>query len=168
MVKKLDIAVGALAFVACLGLLFGFPVWGLFFGWCWYFVMGGTPDVFKRAIPPMILGYALASIAILAYAISNFNIWAVSSTVAVTVFVLMLSLKTKVFGESLPSFNAYSCLFVGYYAGTFPQMASGGPFDIMNLLTAVLWIALSNVVGLVFGFVSVRIGSKKSGEMDAN
>jgi hypothetical protein len=73
-----------------------------------------------------------------------------------------------VFGESLPSFNAYSCLFVGYYAGTFPQLASGGPFDIMNVLTAVLWIGLSNVVGLVFGFVSIGIGSEKSGGPDGN
>lgn len=100
----------------------------------------------------------MASISILAYAASGFNIWAVVIAVAVTVFVLMLSLKTELFSCSLASFNAYSCLFAGYYAGNFPKLEDGSFLDWKNLCIAILWIAITNIVGLFCGWLSIRLG----------
>lgn len=163
--QKLDFSVAILAGLACLFMLVNIPVWAIFIGWAWYFALGAEPAAFKKSIPPLLLGYAMAGIAAVVYAVSGYNIWALVAVVAVTVFVIMLSLKTKVFAESLPSFNTYSCMFAGYYAVNFPQMKSS-VMDLNNILICIGWLVLANVIGLCFGFVSVKlgfIGAKKAG-----
>ncbi|GBG57799.1 hypothetical protein SPFL3102_01518 [Sporomusaceae bacterium FL31] len=52
---------------------------------------------------------------------------------------------------SLASFNAYSCMFAGYYAHAFPVQTD----YISNLLFAMLWITGANFLGLVFGWLSI-------------
>jgi hypothetical protein len=157
-IQKLDFAVAILAGLSCFTMLFNLPVWTLFIGWAWYFAMGAKPEVFKQAIPPMLLGYLMAAFAIIAYALSNYNIVILAIAVAITVFIIMLSLKTKLFSASLASFNTYSCMFAGYYAVNFPKMEAAA-MDINNILICIGWLALANVIGLVFGFVSVKLGS---------
>ena len=62
---------------------------------------------------------------------------------------------------SLASFNAFSCLFAGYYSGNFPAVIhNGGWADWKNVILAALWIAFSNVVGMCFGWLSIKLGTK--------
>ena len=157
--EKLDFSVAILAGLACLALPINIPVWAIFIGWAWYFALGANAAVFKQSIPPMILGYVVGAIAIVVYTATNYNLVALIIAVAITVFIVMLSLKTSMFGCSLASFNAYSCLFAGYYAGSFPQAADGGTYDIKNVCIAAAWIAMANVLGLIIGWVSVKLGS---------
>lgn len=158
-ITKLDLAVAIIAGLTCFGLLIKIPVWALFFGWAWYFALGANPSAFRQSIPSMILGYLLAGIAIVAYTASGYNIFVMVAIVGLTVFGIMLSLKIKAFACSLASFNAYSCLFAGYYAKNFPVLENSTKWDINNVLVAIGWIAMANVLGLICGYLSVKIGS---------
>lgn len=162
-ITRLDISVAVLAGISCFFMAVPtvrFPVWGLFIGWAWYFAEGAQPKAFRRAIPPMLFGYAMAVIAAIAFAAAGSSIWVLAGIVAITVLGIMLSCKGNLFAMSLASFNAYSCLFAGYYAGNFPAViANGGWADWKNVILAALWIAFSNVVGLCFGWLSVKLGA---------
>ncbi|MBE5967063.1 MAG: DUF1097 domain-containing protein [Lachnospiraceae bacterium] len=136
-IQKLDFSVAILAGLVCLALPLNIPVWAIFIGWAWYFALGANATAFKQSIPSMILGYVVAAISIVIYAATNYNLIALIISVMITVFIIMMSLKTKLFACSLASFNAYSCLFAGYYAGNFPQVAEGGAYDIKNVCIAV-------------------------------
>lgn len=161
-ITKLDVSVAILAGIACYTMLAGLPVWAIFIGWAWYFVLGATPAAFKQAIPPMILGYVLAAVSILVFTASGFQMPVLAVIVAITVFVVMLSLKSATFSCSIASFNAYSCMFAGYYAANFPK-SEAMALDINNVAICALWLALSNVIGLALGYVSVRLGVGKAG-----
>lgn len=155
-IKKLDVVVALMSGIACFALVLDIPVWALFFGWAWYFALGSTPKAFRKAIPPMLLGYAAGFITILLNNIVN-NIFILAAAVAAMVFVIMLSTKTKMFENSLVSFNAFSILFAGYYTGSFPAVEPSR-WDVNNLLISIGWLAMVNVVGLLFGFISIRLG----------
>lgn len=157
-IERLDFIVAILAGITCLGLLINFPVWALFIGWTWYFVLGSKPEVFKKSIPAMVEGYILAAIAIFIYSASGYKIGYVALAVGITVFILMLSLKTEMFSCSLASFNAYSCLFAGYYTESFPKIDGNSFLDWKNVLIAIVWIALANIAGLFCGWISIRLG----------
>ncbi|MDX8417183.1 MAG: DUF1097 domain-containing protein [Absicoccus sp.] len=163
-IERLDIVIAVLAGISCLGGLIKIPVWALFIGETWYFTLGSNPEAFKKSIPPMIEGYILAAIAILAYAASGFSMGVQVLTVIGTVIILMLSLKTKMFACSLASFNSYSCLFAGYYAGYFPKLDVVSFLDWKNLVIAMLWIALANVIGLFCGWLCIRLGASVTKE----
>lgn len=157
-ITKLDISVAILAGLTCFGLLIKLPVWALFIGWAWYFALGATPAAFKQAIPAMFVGYILASVTIMSYAASGYSIWVMVAAVAVTVFILMLSLKVTPLGCALSSFNGYSCMFAGYYAGNFPKTVESS-LEWKNIAVCILWIALANILGLICGLISVWFGN---------
>lgn len=156
--NRLDITVAIFAGLACYSLVAHMPPWAIFFGWAWYFALGAKPQVFKQAIPPMLLGYALSSIAVLAFTASGGKMIALAVTVAITIFIVMLSLKVGIFSCSLASFNAYSCMFAGYYSGSFPKMAESMAFDINNVLICAAWMVVGNVIGLGIGYLCIAFG----------
>ena len=161
-IQKLDIVVPIIGGLTCFLLLLNIPVWALFFGWAWYFNLGAAPNVFKKAIPPMFFGYVVAGISIIVFNALSGNIYVLAAIVCLTIFLLMLSMKASVFAASLASFNAYSCLFAGYFAGNYPALANGGPWDLYNVVISILWIALANVLGLICGYLSIRLGVQKN------
>jgi len=155
-INSLDISVAVLAAVSCLGVLIGLPIWALFIGWAWYFTLGATSAVFKQGIPPMFVGSSLAVLAIVlidAFSSSVAPLMAMIFAVFITVFLLMLTLKIETLNCSLVSFNAYSCMFAGYYATSFPAQTG----YVSNLFYAVLWITGANFLGLVFGWLSIKL-----------
>ncbi len=155
-ITALDLSVAVLAAVSCLGSLIGLPIWALFIGWAWYFTLGATVAAFKQASLPMIAGSALAVAAIVLIDILSKSfalLPAMMLAVLLTVFLLMLTLKIAVFQCSLASFNAYSCMFAGYYAHAFPVQAD----YISNLGYAVVWITGANFIGLIFGWLSIGL-----------
>lgn len=162
--NKMDLSTSVLSGLACLFLLIDLPVWGLFFGWAWYGPLGGTPVAFKKAIPPMLLGYAMGGISIIAYALSGLNIWALVIAVFATVFVIMIAAKTKPFAALLPAFNSFSCMFAAYYTGSFPLQETSFFADLNNVAICIGWLVLANVIGLCFGFMSSIFAPKLKGK----
>ncbi|MDR3295217.1 MAG: DUF1097 domain-containing protein [Clostridiales Family XIII bacterium] len=158
-VNGLDVSVAVLAGVSCLGSLFGLPIWALFIGWAWYFAIVASGAVFKTAFPPMIAGSVLAVVAIVLidqFAAVMPALPAMMLAVLISVFCLMLTVKIPGFGYSLVSFNAYSCMFAGYYAGNFPaDLAAGSYWGGLGL--AILWITGANFIGLIFGLASIAL-----------
>lgn len=153
-INALDVSVAVLAALSCFGVLIGLPIWALFIGWAWYFTLGATVSVIRRAIFPMLAGsvLAVAAIALIdGISLSFSPLLAMISAVFLTVFLLMLTLKIEALNCSLASFNAYSCMFAGYYAHAFPVQTD----YISNLLFAMLWITGANFLGLVFGWLSI-------------
>jgi hypothetical protein len=80
-------------------------------------------------------------------------------SVTITVFALMLSLKIPALNVSLASFNAYSCIFVGYSAGTYLAISC-----IPVLLNAAIWITGANFIGVLFGWLSIKCMTLKTSE----
>jgi hypothetical protein len=92
----------------------------------------------------------------------NPELWvvAVIIPVVITVFLLMLTLKIPGLNVSLVSFNAYSCFFVGFAAGTYRPIPG---FE--THLNALVWVTGANIAGLLFVWASIKlsqIGTKSA------
>jgi hypothetical protein len=160
-IEKLDVSVALLAGVSCLAMYWNIPVWAIFIGWAWYFTLGAAPAEIRKCIPPAVCGGLLAVLAYLLIDLCNKLItarypemWivAVIIPVVITVFLLMLSLKIPGLGVSLAAFNAYSCFFIGFAAETYKPLLG---FQIHA--NALLWITGANILGLLFGWASVKL-----------
>lgn len=154
-IQALDVSVAVLAGISCLAMYLSIPVWALFIGWAWYFALGAKPELIKDAVLPMIAGSALAIAAFLLIDLFAGFMPSMAATilsVIITVFGLMLTLKISIFNNSLISFNAYSCMFVGYGAKTY-MVINGMP----SLLNAAIWITGANFLGLIFGWLSIKV-----------
>jgi len=167
-IQKMDLVVPILAGLACLFFFMPNPVtvWAVFIGWAWYFNLGASPQVFAKVIPPMILGYFLAGIAVVAVYLGG-EAWVtvLAIVVALTVFVIMLSLKIPAFAASLVSFNSYAIMFGGYFGQAgfgFPFIAPSAGLSIGNIAIIALWMMMSNLIGVGFGFLSIALS--KSGK----
>jgi hypothetical protein len=156
-IEKLDLSVPLLAGVSCLVTTVGLPVWALFIGWAWFFALSASKAPFTQAIPPLLAGsvLAMAAIAVIDRLLAAGLGLLPAMIIAVigSVFLLMMTLKIPGFGASLVSFNAYSCMFAGYYAGNFPTQEN----YFLNFCTAFLWIAGANFLGLIFGWASIKL-----------
>jgi len=167
-IGRLDVSVALLAGLSCCLFLVNMPIWGLFIGWAWYFALVASGAVFKTAVPPMLTGSVLAVVAIILIDVfAGFMPFLPAMMVAViiTVFCLMMTIKIPLLSYSLVSFNAYSCMFAGYYAGFYFETGSYGG----NFVTAILWITGANFLGLLFGWASIAvttIGAKKEEKKD--
>lgn len=154
-IEALDVSVAVLAAISCIFMYLKVPVWALFIGWAWYFNLGAAPELIKKGILPMITGSVLAVLAFIIINLFSGFMPAMAATtisVLITVFLLMISLKIPSLNISLISFNAYSCMFVGYGAGSYMVINSMPP-----LLNAVIWITGANFLGLIFGWLSIKL-----------
>lgn len=158
-INKTDIIAGIIAGLICFGVLINLPIWAMFIGWGWYTALGSEVRVFKKAIPAMFVGYIMSAISILAYTASSDNVFVLVFVVGITVFFQMLTLKKETFSCALASFNGYSCLFAVYSAGIFPKLRTSMIWDINNVLIALLWTGLANTLGLICGYVSVKLSA---------
>ena len=154
-VKAIDITVTVMATLSCLLLTLSIPVWSLFIGWAWYYALGGKLHVFKQATPAMLAGSVTA---FLCFMIMDFLSPAMPSLLAtmigvfISVFALMMILKISTFSATLPAFNAYSCVFIGYAAKAYLPIEGMSP-----LFNAFLWITGANFLGLIFGWASLEV-----------
>lgn len=162
---SVELSVTILAGLACVFLhpSINLPVWILFIAWSWYFTLGSTPLAFKEAIPSLGLGMAVCILAILLIDIfgkSMGPVLSIAVAVFITVLIMMYSLKLNLFKSSTVAFNAYSCMFAGYYQKCFP---SNGNY-VHDLVFAVIWIGGACILGLIVGFLSIemtKIGVKE-------
>lgn len=154
-IEAIDVSVAVLAAISCLAIYLSIPVWSLFIGWAWYFTLGAEPVLIKKAFWPMITGSVLAVAAFILIKVFSGFMPAMAATmlsVFITVFMLMLSLKIPALNISLASFNAFSCMFVGYGAQSY-MVIQGMP----SLLNAAIWITGANFLGLIFGWLSIKL-----------
>lgn len=159
-INRLDIVVGALGGLVCFAMLFDLPVWGLFIGWSWYFTAGSTAEGFKKCIPPMILGYAFGVINILGYAALGHSIYAMVVICGLLVFGIMISAKFAPFKFTVSSFNSFSCMFAAYFGGAvFPAVETTSSIDLPNVFIAAGWMMLAHFLGLVVGYISIKVGT---------
>ena len=158
---RLDIIVPLLAALSCLLMIPEIPVWALFIGWAWYYSMGKNLKVFSQATPPLMAGSLMAVLHFILYDGLAVIMPALSATmtgVFIPVSLLLRIQKTPSFSPTLPGFNAYSCIFIGYEAGTYLNVPGLPP-----LFNAWLWIAGANFIGLLFGWASIELEKRTAG-----
>lgn len=158
-VNRVDFVIPVIAGLTVFLIPLNIPVWALFFGFTWYFLLGTTPEAFKLALPPMFVGYISAGISSGIFVASNYNVYALAIAVGLTVFVMMLTFKVKLLSNSFVTFNAYSCMFAGYFSNSFPKVIEGSMFDFKNILIAMAWIGMANILGLIAGWLSITLGN---------
>ncbi|HIU26460.1 MAG TPA: DUF1097 domain-containing protein [Candidatus Copromorpha excrementigallinarum] len=160
----IEVVVGVLGGLSCIVTIsgLGLPVWALFIGWAWYFALGAQPSAFKQIVPAVFPGALLAALCLwLMEVFTGFGFTGLPNMivfVAITVFLLMCALRIPICNASLPAFNAYSSVFALYSIGGFPDLAIG------PILSCCLWAVIGNLLGPVFGWLSIVLQFPKEVE----
>lgn len=151
---SLSIAVlgGIWAYLA-LGPLAGFVlVWAGFIAWGCYFQTGGDNAALQKTIIGMIYGAVLAGVALFLVGLNPLGLPGVAGPavyIAVTVFFLVIVAGCSLL-STVPA-NVYGYAATAAYA---LQTADAGSVTALDMSNPVLLIALSTVLGAVFGMVS--------------
>lgn len=167
----LSISIGVLGGVAtalCLGPLAGIVfIWAVFIAWACYFAIGGDQKALQNTIVCGILGAVFAWVALLVILMVPLGetltvpIWA-GIVVAVTVLVMCLLAHIDYFSSIPASVLGYAS--VAAYAlqtdGAFTMQALGS----VSTSNALLVIAMSVIVGAVFGMISGKVGGMLTSE----
>jgi hypothetical protein len=153
----LSIAVlgGVWAFLA-LGPLSGYVlVWAGFIAWACYFHTGGDDAALQKTIAGMVYGAVIAGIALFLVGLNPIGLpGAVGPAVyiAVTVFFLVIVAGCNLL--SVVPANVYGFAATAGYA---LSKADAGSVTAMDLTNPVLLVALSTVIGAVFGMLSGKL-----------
>ena len=153
----LSIAVlgGVWAFLA-LGPLAGYVlVWAGFIAWGCYFHTGGDNAALQKTIAGMIFGAVIAGVALFLVGLNPIGLpGAVGPAVyiAVTVFLLVI-----VAGNTMLSVVPANVYGYAATAGYALQTANAGSVTAMDLTNPVLLVALSTVIGAIFGMLSGKL-----------
>ena len=152
---------GVWAFLA-LGPLSGFVlVWAGFIAWGCYFHTGGDNAALKKTVAGMIYGAVLAGIALLLVVNNPVGLPDAAAApiyVAVTVFFLVIVAGCNVL-SAVPA-NVYGYAATVAYALQTPTAEGVGPLASLaspSMANPVLLMALSFVLGAVFGLVSGKV-----------
>ena len=154
---SLSIAVlgGIWAFLA-LGPLAGLVlVWAGFIAWGCYFHTGGDTAALQKTIVGMIYGAVIAGVALFLVGLNPLGLeGAVGPAIyiAVTVFLLVIVAGCNML-STVPA-NVYGYAATAAYA---LQTADAGSVTALDMSNPVLLIALSTVLGAVFGMVSGKV-----------
>ena len=151
----LALSIGGLGGVATwlsFGPLAGFvTIWAIFIAWGSFFHNGADNAALKNTITAGIFGAVLAGVAfILMGAVSLGDTFTAPVWVAVTVFLLVL-------GSKVPAFSVIPTAVYGYAATAAYAIHVGGSTSAADLTNPVVVIALSFIVGAVFGMVSGKL-----------
>lgn len=153
--NKNDIVVAGLSALACLFALLKLPVWAVFIGWVWYLSLGSRPAIIRPVARTALLSGGLAIVAIvLTDALAGLltPMGANMAAVFVTILGVMVLLKNPA-NAAMVAFNAFSCIFAGYYLGAFPVQESYW----LNLLVAFACITGSNILGLFVAWLHLEL-----------
>ena len=150
-----DFIMATASALTCLFLLVDMPVWAVFIGWTWYLSIGANVQAIKDGTVTCILGGWLALSAIACTdALSPYLPWLLPNMVGVFPNILALILSFKIKGiQPLVGFNAFSCIYAGYYLNAFPVQADYW----LNILFAFLYINGANIIGLFEGWFVQKV-----------
>jgi hypothetical protein len=153
----LSIAVlgGVWAYLALGPLAGSVLVWAGFIAWGCYFHTGGDNAALQKTIAGMIYGAVIAGVALFLVGLNPIGLpGAVGPAVyiAVTVFLLVIVAGCNML--SVVPANVYGYAATAAYA---LQTANAGSVTAMDLTNPVLLVALSTVIGAVFGMLSGKL-----------
>jgi hypothetical protein len=160
----LTISIGVLAAVATWLFLAvgGILIWAAFLAWACFYHTGGDRDALRNTVVGNVFGSLVgwvAAIVILAVPLAatlTLPIWA-AIVVGITVAIL-------VYAANIKAFSVIPAGFYGYAATFAFLLQTPGKLTLANLLSlslsnAFLVVALSMVIGAVFGYVSATAGA---------
>jgi len=146
---------GIWAYLA-LGPLAGYVlVWAGFIAWGCYFHTGGDNAALQKTIAGMIYGAVIAGIALFLVGLNPIGLpgaFGPAVYIAVTVFLLVIIAGCNLL--SVVPANVYGYAATAAYA---LQTANAGSVTALNLTNPVLLIALSTVIGAIFGMLSGKL-----------
>ncbi len=154
-ITALAIVIGALAAVAtylCLGTGLGLMVWALFIGWGSFFHTGGKEAGLQKSAVNHIWGAVVAAITLaIIGGIAGIGVPMISIIVGISVVVLVL-------GAHLPLLSTIPAAVYGYASTAAAVLMTAGVLGNSGAVfkTAAM-VAISMIVGNVFGYVSEKI-----------
>ncbi|MEC7885203.1 MAG: DUF1097 domain-containing protein [Pseudomonadota bacterium] len=132
-----------------------YSLWVGFIAWALFFANGGDNDAAKNTILSGIYGAVLAG---LFFALSgsvdiagalNGPVW-----IAITVFVLMMGTQIEMFGNAPTAVVGYAATAGYTIHGSLPDLVTT-----MQLSNPVIFVALSIIIGTIFGMISGKVAS---------
>jgi hypothetical protein len=154
-ITALAVSIGALGAIATwLFLTVGtFQIWIGFIGWASFYHCGGGIDGFRNSAGANLWGVVMAYIALLLITQVNLGlpgvIWP-SLVVGVTAAILVL-------GSKIPAFAVIPATVYGYASTAGYGLLSGASLTAANLANPLICVAVSLVVGGLFGIVSEKL-----------
>ncbi len=146
---------GVWAFLA-LGPLAGFVlVWAGFIAWGCYFALGADGAALQKTIVGMIYGAVIAGVALALVGANPLGLAGALGPaiyIAVTVFLLVIVANIPLL-SAVPA-NVYGYAATAAYA---LQTANAGSVTAMDLTNPVLLVALSTILGAIFGMLSGKL-----------
>lgn len=167
----LSVSIGLLGAIATvLFLKFGLLIWAGFIAWACFFQSGGNTAGFRSTIVCNIFGAFLAWIAAIVivsfpYASSlTLPVWA-GIMVGLTVLVLCLSAQVPALSSIPASVYGYASVFA--YLLQTPDAMTRDKLMSPSFVNAFVLVALSMIVGAVFGLVSSKMAAALTTEATA-
>ncbi len=154
-ITALAVSIGALGAVATwLFLTVGtFQIWIGFIGWASFYHCGGGMDGLRKSVGANMWGVVMAFIALLLITQVNPGlpgvIWP-SLVVGVTAAILVL-------GSKIPAFAVIPATVYGFASTAGYGLLSGASLTAANLANPLICVAVSLVVGGLFGIVSEKL-----------
>ena len=146
---------GVWAFLA-LGPLAGYVlVWAGFIAWGCYFALGADTAALQKTIVGMIYGAVIAGVALALVGANPLGLAGALGPaiyIAVTVFLLVIVANIPLL-SAVPA-NVYGYAATAAYA---LQTANAGSVTAMDLTNPVLLVALSTILGAIFGMLSGKL-----------
>ena len=146
---------GIWAFLA-LGPLAGYVlVWAGFIAWGCYFALGANSDALQKTIVGMIYGAVIAGIALALVGANPLGLPGAAGPavyIAVTVFLLVIVANISML-SAVPA-NVFGYAATAAYA---LQTTGAGSSMAMDFTNPVLLVALSTILGAVFGMISGKV-----------
>ena len=154
LIIALTISIGVLAAAAtylCLGTSFGLQVWALFIGWGSFYHTGGGNDGLTKSAINHVWGIVVAAIAL-------FVVATVGGSTAVTSAIVGVSVVVLVLGAHIPALSTIPAAVYGYAStAAFCLLTGVAIGDMAALAPAAGIVAISMIIGNIFGFVSEKV-----------
>lgn len=154
LINALAISIGVLAAAAtylCLGTSFGLQVWALFIGWGSFYHTGGGNDGLTKSAINHVWGIVVAAIAL-------FVVATVGGSTAVTSIIVGVSVVVLVLGAHIPALSTIPAAVYGYAStAAFCLLTGVAIGDMAALAPAAGIVAISMIIGNIFGFVSEKV-----------
>jgi Protein of unknown function (DUF1097) len=146
---------GVWAFLALGPLAGSVLVWAGFIAWGCYFALGADNAALQKTIVGMIYGAVIAGIALALVGANPLGLAGAAGPaiyIAVTVFLLVIVANVPLL-SAVPA-NVYGYAATAAYA---LQTANAGSVSAINLTNPVLLVALSTILGAIFGMLSGKL-----------
>ena len=146
---------GVWAFLALGPLAGSVLVWAGFIAWGCYFALGADTAALQKTIVGMIYGAVIAGVALALVGANPLGLAGAAGPaiyIAVTVFLLVIVANIPLL-SAVPA-NVYGYAATAAYA---LQTANAGSVSAMDLTNPVLLVALSTVLGAIFGMLSGKL-----------